>query len=71
MSFNVCTSDSTAVTAEQIETERQRLEANGQEEICLDIPVPDPNVGTSFTCIEECPGAANNSEASPDGTCYG
>ena len=59
------------VTAEQIETERQRLEANGQEEVCLNNPIPDPNLGTSFTCVEECPGGGNSSEPSPDGTCYG
>lgn len=60
------------LTAEQIETERQQMEANGQEEVCVDNPIPDPDLGTSFTCVDECSlGGGNNFEPDSNGTCYG
>ena len=59
------------LTPEQIDDERDRLEQNGQEEVCRDNPLPDPDLGTSFTCVQECPDGGNTSRVSPSGTCYG
>ena len=59
--------------AELIERQRERLEANGQEEVCMDNPVINVESATSFTCVETCP-VMNGLTFQPSvesRTCYG
>ena len=61
-----------APTAEQIETERERNERNGQEEVCMDDPTPDPEDPLNFRCVEECSNFGNHFEVNKEKkTCFG